>query len=86
MSFGPGLMQTPGRLDDGTPLEYAWGIIARPHGAATNYSHGGNWPGWSAKTIRSPSTGTAVALLTTSDDVQAVSEAAVALHDRLTIP
>jgi CubicO group peptidase (beta-lactamase class C family) len=80
------LVQTPGRLDDGTPLEYAWGITARPDLLGTSYSHGGNWPGWSAKTIRRPATGTAVALLTTSDDVQAVSQAAVAVHDRLTIP
>jgi hypothetical protein len=57
-----------------------------PTGRATSYSHGGNWPGWIAKTIRSPATGTAVALLTTSDVVQAVSQVAVALHDRLTIP
>jgi CubicO group peptidase (beta-lactamase class C family) len=80
------LMQTPGRLDDGRRLDYAWGITARPDPAGTSYTHGGNWPGWCAKTIRRPATGTAVALLTTSNDVEAVSQAAVDLHDRLTIP
>ena len=27
------LLQTPGRLDDGTLLEYAWGMTVRPDGA-----------------------------------------------------
>jgi Beta-lactamase len=79
-------VQTPGRLDDGTPLDYGWGVTARPGGVGTSYTHGGNWPGWSAKTNRRPATGTAVALLTTSDDVRGVSQAAIDLRDRLTLP
>ena len=79
------LVQTPGRLDDGTPLSYAWGVTAHPGPAGTTYTHGGNWPGWSAKTIRRPATRTAVALLTTSNDVDAVSRAAVYLHEQLPV-
>lgn len=79
------LVQTPGRLDDGTALDYAWGVTARPNAAGTSYTHGGHWPGWSAKTVRRPKTGTAVALLTRSDDVKAVSEAGLALHESLPV-
>jgi CubicO group peptidase (beta-lactamase class C family) len=77
------LVQRPGRLDDGTALDYAWGVTARSGSEGTSYTHGGNWPGWSAKTVRRPATGTAVVLLTTSDDVPAVSRAALELHDLL---
>lgn len=77
------LVQTPGRLDDGSPLTYGWGVTVRADGDRTTLTHGGNWTGWTAKTVRAPGTGTAVALLTTSDDVDAVSRAAVALHDQL---
>lgn len=80
------LVQTPGRLDDGTPLAYAWGVTARPGPAGTSYTHGGSWPGWSSKTVRRPATGTAVALLTTGADDEAVSRAALELHDRLPHP
>lgn len=79
------LVQSPGRLDDGTVLDYAWGVTARPSPAGTSYTHGGHWPGWTAKTVRRPHTGTAVALLTRSDDVQAVSEAGLALHESLPV-
>jgi CubicO group peptidase (beta-lactamase class C family) len=79
------LVQTPGRLDDGTALDYAWGVTARPSSAGTSYTHGGHWLGWSAKTVRRPNTGTAVALLTRSDDVQAVSDAGLALHESLPV-
>jgi CubicO group peptidase (beta-lactamase class C family) len=77
------LVQRPGRLDDGTALDYAWGVTARSGSEGTSYTHGGKWPGWSAKTVRRPATGTAVVLLTTSDDVPAVSRAALELHDLL---
>ena len=77
------LVQTPGRLDDGSPLTYGWGVTVRADGGRTTLTHGGGWPGWTAKTVRSPGTGAAVALLTTSDDTDAVSRAAVALQAQL---
>ncbi|GLY79179.1 serine hydrolase domain-containing protein [Actinoallomurus iriomotensis] len=39
------LMQTPGHLDDGTPIDYAWGIGVRSHAGHRLYRHGGGWPG-----------------------------------------
>ncbi|SDS62896.1 CubicO group peptidase, beta-lactamase class C family [Friedmanniella luteola] len=77
------LVQTPGRLDDGTPLTYGWGVTVRVDADGATCTHGGTWPGWTAKTVRRPATGTAVALLTTGGDVDAVSGSAVALHDQL---
>ena len=77
------LVQTPGRLDDGSPLTYGWGVTVHADGGPTALTHGGSWPGWTAKTVRSRGTGTAVALLTTSDDADAVSRAAVELHAQL---
>lgn len=79
------LVQAPGRLDDSTPIDYAWGVVARPGSTGTSYTHGGNVPGWSAKTLRQPNTDTAVALLALSDSVQVVSQAAVDLHESLLI-
>lgn len=78
-------MQSPGHLDDGTALDYAWGIAVRPSPAGISYTHGGHWPGWSAKTVRRPTTHTAVALLTLSNDVQAVSQAAIDVHESLPV-
>jgi CubicO group peptidase (beta-lactamase class C family) len=77
------LLQTPGHLDDGTPLDYAWGMTARPGRSGVTYTHGGSWPGWAAKTVRNPDAGTAVALLTSHDDAQLVSDVAMAVHERL---
>jgi CubicO group peptidase (beta-lactamase class C family) len=80
------LLQTPGRLDDGTPLDYAWGMAAHPASVGTTYTHGGTWPGWTAKAVRNPATRTAVALLTRSDDDQLTSDVALELHDLLVRP
>lgn len=74
------LVATPGRLDDGSPLAYGWGVTVHADGTLT---HGGSWPGWTAKTVRDPTTGTAVALLTTGGDADAVSRVAVTLHAQL---
>lgn len=46
------LVQSRGHLDDGAALDYASGIGPRPGPAGTFYPHGGEWPGWSAMTVR----------------------------------
>ena len=48
------ILETPGRLDDGTPLSYAWGVAVSIRAGGVTFTHGGNWPGWSAKTVRQP--------------------------------
>ena len=79
------LLQTPGRLENGTLLDYAWGMTARPGSFGTTYTHGGTWRGWTAKTVRNPAARTALALLTSHDDPQLVSDVAVAMHDELVL-
>jgi CubicO group peptidase (beta-lactamase class C family) len=79
------LVQTPGHLDDGTPLDYAWGMSVHPTPVGTTYTHGGTWPGWTVKAVRNPVTRSAVALLTRADDDQLVSDLAIELHQLVTI-
>lgn len=80
------LLRTPGRLDDGSPLTYAWGATAREHPAGVLFTHGGNWPGWTTKATRQPATGVAVALMTCGADTQAVSDLAIEITHALTRP
>ena len=86
-AFGPevgALIATPWRLDDGTAVDYAWGIGPRSApGGTTAFLHGGSWPGWAAMTARNPDVGTAVAVLAVAEDAVAVQVAAVEVHDRL---
>jgi len=77
------LVQSPGRLEDGTVLDYAWGIGPRPGPAGSIYLHGGEWPGWCAMTVRSPATGTAVVILAATEDMSTASAAALRLHEQL---
>lgn len=80
------LVQSPGHLDDGTVLDYAWGTALRPGPTATLLLHGGEWPGWCAMTVRCPTTGTAVALLAATEDMATVHTAALELHQLLEPP
>jgi hypothetical protein len=58
-------------------------MTARPASIGITYTHGGSWPGWTAKTVRNPDAGTALALLTGHDDGRLVSHLAMAIHERL---
>ncbi|MBN6055333.1 beta-lactamase family protein, partial [Nonomuraea sp. RK-328] len=65
-----GLMQTPGRLDDGTPIDYAWGIGVRSHGGHRVYRHGGGWTGLRALHARLPDLDLSVALVALDDHTE----------------
>jgi CubicO group peptidase (beta-lactamase class C family) len=78
------LVQSPGHLDDGTPVDYAWGVTISPAPVGTTYTHGGTWPAWTSKTVRNPAMRSAVALLTRVDDDRLVSDVAMDLHRLLT--
>lgn len=77
------MVQSPGRLDGGAVLDYAWGIGPRPGPAGNFYLHGGQWPGCCAMTVRCPATATAVAILAATEDMSTVSAAALRLHEQL---
>ncbi len=79
------MVQSPGRLDGGAVLDYAWGVGPRPGPAGTIYLHGGEWPGWCAMTVRCPATATAVAILAVTGDMSTVSAAALRLHEQLVL-
>ncbi len=46
------LLHTPGRLDDGTLLDYAWALDVRTHAGFRVYRHGGRWAGLSTQLVR----------------------------------
>ncbi|YCK42745.1 serine hydrolase domain-containing protein [Actinomadura sp. ATCC 39365] len=62
------LMQTPGRLDDGTPIDYAWGMGVRSYAGHVVYRHGGGWTGLRALQARIPALDISIALTATRDD------------------
>ncbi|MFI6183688.1 serine hydrolase domain-containing protein [Nonomuraea sp. NPDC051191] len=62
------LMQTPGRLDDGTPIDYAWGMGVRSHAGHIVYRHGGGWTGLRAMQARIPGLDVSVAFIAIRDD------------------
>ena len=47
-------MTTPGRLADGRPIHYAWGVSVRTHRGQPIVSHGGSFPGWESKLVVFP--------------------------------
>jgi CubicO group peptidase (beta-lactamase class C family) len=46
------LLQTPGRLDDGTVLEYGWGLDVLTQAGHRVYRHGGVWTWLSTQLVR----------------------------------
>jgi CubicO group peptidase (beta-lactamase class C family) len=63
-------LQTPGRLDDGTVLEYAWGMGVHEHSGYEVYRHGGAWAGLRALLIRVPDRGIGIVTLALDDDTE----------------
>ncbi|HEX9299398.1 MAG TPA: serine hydrolase domain-containing protein [Actinomycetota bacterium] len=47
-------LTTPGRLADGRPIHYAWGVSVRTHRGQPIVSHGGSFPGWESKLVVFP--------------------------------
>ncbi|GIG00424.1 hypothetical protein Cci01nite_55170 [Catellatospora citrea] len=74
-----GLLQAPGRLDDGTILDYAWGMGVRRRHGLTVYRHGGGWPGVRTLLARVPDRGIGVIVTALDDD----TDRTVALTDGL---
>lgn len=58
-----------GRLDDGTPLQYGWGMSLRTHRGLPIQSHGGRFVGTQAKLVRFPSAGVSIIVLANRDDL-----------------
>ncbi|MCK2215424.1 beta-lactamase family protein [Actinomadura sp. ATCC 31491] len=64
------LLQTPGRLDDGTPLDYAWGMGVRSWAGRRVYRHGGSWAGLRALHARVPELDLTAVVVALGDDTE----------------
>jgi CubicO group peptidase (beta-lactamase class C family) len=62
------LLQTPGRLRDGTPVDYAWGAGIRSHNGYDVYRHGGGWSRLRAMLARIPALDLTVVMIALHDD------------------
>lgn len=71
-----------GALDDGTPIHYGWGISIRTHRGQPIQSHGGGFPGWTAKMVRFPVQRTTVLILA-NGETRDISAEAFASADEL---
>jgi CubicO group peptidase (beta-lactamase class C family) len=65
-----GLVQTPGRLDDGTVLDYAWGMGVRSYAGWPVYRHGGGWPSLRALLARVPDLDLSLVTIALADDTE----------------
>lgn len=57
------LLQTPGTLNDGTPLNYAFGLFLETYRGQQVVSHGGEWMGYVSQVMRFPDQHFSVILL-----------------------
>ncbi|HEX2187338.1 MAG TPA: serine hydrolase [Longimicrobiaceae bacterium] len=65
------LMRTPGRLDDGTPVPYAFGVLTGTYRGMPMFTHGGGWAGFDTYTVYMPEQRLGIAVLANSDEVDA---------------
>lgn len=76
-------LHTTGALDDGTPLDYAWGVrVFRIDGKRVE-SHGGSWEGATAKLVRLPDLGVSFAALARDGSVERMTALSSSLQDEL---
>jgi CubicO group peptidase (beta-lactamase class C family) len=78
------VLQTPGRLDDGTNLDYGWGIGIRTHRGYTVYRHGGGWPGLRLLLARIPALQAGLLIIAPADDTERRVALANTLLDEIT--
>lgn len=80
------LVQTPGRLNDGTPLDYGWGAGVRTRSGRRLYRHGGAWAGLRTMLVRAPSEDLSVVVVATADPTDRIVPLTNALLDVLLDP
>jgi hypothetical protein len=76
-------LHTPGSLDDGTPLDYAWGVRIFRASSGSVQSHGGDWDGATAKLVRLPDRRSSFAALALDSSVERMVVLSSALQDAL---
>jgi len=78
------LLHTPGRLDDGTELDYAWALGVRTHAGCRIYRHGGLWAGVTTQLVRCPDPSFSFVILALDVDEERTAGLADAMIDHLT--
>jgi CubicO group peptidase (beta-lactamase class C family) len=76
-------LHTPGSLDDGTPLDYGWGVRIFRAGDLLVQSHGGSWEGQTAKLVRLPTRRASFAVIALDSSVDRMVALSSALQDAL---
>ena len=80
------IVEAPGRLSDGTVVDYGWGLGLRRYRGERLLIHGGGWPGATAKALRCPALGIAAVVLTAGGDMREVVGLADAAMESVTPP
>src|SRR4051794_32034407 len=76
-------LHTTGALDDGSPLDYAWGVRVFRVGSTGVQSHGGSWDDATSKLVRLPDLGISFAALADDGSVERMTALSAALQDEL---
>ena len=78
-----GQLETTGRLDDGSPLGYGWGVGITETPTGRRISHGGTWDPWLTKSVRVPERGVAVAVVSVGSTETVISDTGFRIADLL---
>lgn len=78
------LIQLTGSLNDGSPLEYAWGIRRIEQNGYTGWSHGGSWPGIFAKSVYFPEIQASFVAFTFDTDIDPILRLTDQVQEMLT--
>ncbi len=70
------IVETPGRLIDGTAVDYGWRLGLRQYRGESLLIHAGGWIGASSKALRCPALGIASVVLTAGGDMRKVVDIA----------
>jgi len=63
------MMQTPGTLNSGKKIDYAWGLVVTEHKGLKVVEHGGAWVGFRAAIVRFPEQTFSVVILANLDAI-----------------
>jgi CubicO group peptidase (beta-lactamase class C family) len=77
------MIHATGALDDGTPLDYAWGVRVFRVGDQRVQSHGGSWDDATSKLVRLPDLGASFAVLAADGSVERMTALSSLLQDEL---
>jgi CubicO group peptidase (beta-lactamase class C family) len=80
------LLHTASTLDDGTTLDYAWGLGIRTHAGHRIYRHGGGWPGLRAQLIRVPDQRSGLTVIALTNDTDQTIMLSNTMLDALVLP